>query len=846
MRKHVRGLSAAAIFNVKFCNDNSMNPQFPKMYKFSAFISLIINRRSRRHELAKHLQSPSTTDNPNSYFKSAHGQIIVSGSQADTFLANILINNYSKCDNLTYARTLFDEMPERNISSWSSMISAYTQHGYCEEAWMMFLMFQRSSDETPNEYVLASVIRTATQLESVIKGSQLHGLVVKTGLDQDVYVGSSLVNFYSKINKIEDARMIFDDLPIKNAVTWTTILAGYARVGKSEVSLQLLTQMKESNVVPDRYVLSSALSACSIIGFFKGGTQIHGFVLRRGASMDISVRNALVDFYVKCGKVRTGRKIFDRMEFKNVISWTTMISGYMQNSFNKEAVNLFIEMTKNGWKPDGFACTSVLTSCASLEAIEPGRQTHGYTIKTNLEKDEFVNNSLIDMYSKCNCLIDARRVFNGIPNRNVIGYNAMIEGYSRHGNLYEALDLFREMRLKSIDPSLLTFVSLLGVSASLTTLELSKQIHSFIFKFGISLDVFAGSALIDVYSKCSFTSDARQVFDEMSERDIVVWNAMLSGYTLVSENEKALKLYQELQISCQQPNEFTFVALIKAASNLASLSHGDQFHTQILKTGLNLDPFVTNALLDMYTKCGSKKDAQNLFNSTSFKDVVCWNSIILTYAQHGDGKKSLKMFKRMLNEGIQPNYVTFINVLTACDHMGLVKEGFDHFQTMGKFGISPGVEHYVCMVSLLGRAGRLYEAKEFIEKLPIRPPAIIWRSLLSACGVVGNVEIGKYAAEMAILGDPKESGSYVLLSNILASKGMWGEGMKVRERMEGNGVVKEVACSWIEVNNEVHVFIARDRSHREATLIYSVINNLIDHVRTLVYTQDPCMILIND
>ncbi|KAL4589751.1 hypothetical protein LXL04_002661 [Taraxacum kok-saghyz] len=823
-----------------------MNSQFRKFDKFSTLISLIINRRSQRHELAKLLQSSSATDNPNFYYKSVHSQIIISGSQSDTFLANILINGYSKSDNLTYARTLFDEMPERNISSWSSMISAYTQHGYCEESWMMFLWFQRYSNITPNEYILASIISTATQLMSAVKGYQLHGLVVKTGLDQDVFVGTSVINFYSKVNKIEYAKMIFDDLPIKNAVTWTAIITGYARVGKSEVSLQLLTQMRESGVVPDRFVLSSALSACSVIKFFKGGTQIHGFVLKRVASMDISVNNALVDFYVKCGKVKTGRNVFDHMEFKNVISWTTMISGYMQNLFDKDAMNLFIEMTRNGWKPDGFACTSVLTSCASLEALNPGRQTHGYTIKTNLDKDEFVNNSLIDMYWKCDCVIDARKVFNSIIHHNVIGYNAMIEGYSRHENVHEALDLFRDMRLKSIDPSLLTFVSLLGVSASLTTLHLSKQIHSFIIKLGTSLNLFTGSALIDVYSKHSLTSDARQLFDEMPERDIVVWNAMLSGYTQISENEKALKLYQHLQLSHHQPDESTFVALITASSNLTSLSHGRQFHTHIIKTGLTHDPFVSNALLDMYAKCGSKKDAQNLFNSTLFKDIVCFNTMIQTYAQHGDANKSLKLFKKMLTQKIQPNYVTFIAVLSACDHMGLVKDAFNHFSSMGSFGISPGVEHYTCMVSLLGRAGKLHEAMDFIEKLPIRPPGVIWRSLLSACGVVGDVELGKYVGEMAILSDPKESGSYVLLSNILAGKGLWGEVKKVRERMEGNGVVKEAGCSWIEMDNEVHVFVARDKSHRDKDLIYLVVDNLIDHVKRLVYEPDSCMDLIND
>ncbi|XP_076958802.1 pentatricopeptide repeat-containing protein At4g39530-like [Bidens hawaiensis] len=829
MRKHVRALYAANL-NAKSCYNKASNPQF------STFINININPRSQRHKLANLLQSKLAVNNPSGYYKLIHGQIITYGFQSDTFLGNILISNYSKCDHLDYARQVFDEMPERNVSTWSSMISAYSQHGYSDQAWMMFVVFQREVKESLNEYVLASVVRSAARLGCLIRGCQLHSLVFKTGLDRDVYVGTSVVDFYSKSGKLEDARLVFDGLPVKTAVSWTTIISGYARVGKGEVSLQLLSQMKESNVVPDRYVLSSVLTACSSVGFFEGGKQIHGFVLRRGASMDVSVSNALVDFYVKCGKVRTGRKIFDQMIIKNVISWTTMISGYMQNSFDDEAMDLFVKMTINGWKPDGFACTSVLTSCASLEALEPGRQTHAYTVKMNLDKDEFVNNGLIDMYSKCDSVGDARKVFDSIRNRNVIGYNAMIEGYSRHGDLHEALDLFHEMRVKNVDPSLLTFVSLLGASASLLTLDLSKQIHGFMIKLNVSLDLFAGSALIDVYSKCSSLSDARQVFNDMSEKDIVVWNAMLFGYTQISENETALKLYKDLQISSQKPNEYTYVALVTAASNLASLQIGHQFHTQLLIIGFNLDSFVTNALLDMYAKCGSKNDAQNLFDSTIYKDIVCWNTMILTHAQHGDAKESLKLFEKMLNEGIRPNYVTFVAVLSACDHMGLVKDGFDHFESMANFGVEPGIEHYACMVSLLCRAGKLHEAKDFIEKLPIPPAGIIWRSLLSACRVVGNLEIGEYAAKMAILSDEKDSGSYILLSNIYASKGMWSEVKKVREMMECNGAVKEAGCSWIEINNEFHVFIARDRSHQQADSIYRVINNLFDHVRTLVLT----------
>lgn len=789
------------------------------------------------HDFKKLLLSPPPA-NPILHYKTIHAQLFVSGLGFDTFLANILITMYAKSDCLGSACELFDRMPERNLITWSSVISMYSQRGYNEEAIRVFKEFRRSCDENPNEYVLASVIRACTQLGGVENVTQLHGFLVKTGFAQDVYVGTSLIDFYWKNVGMEVAKLAFDDLLVKSAVTWTTIITGYAKSGMSEVSLQLFRQMKETDVVPDRYVLSSVLSACSVLRFLESGKQIHAYVLRRGTEMDVSVSNVLIDFYVKCGKVRTGHRVFDQMVIKNVISWTTMISGYMQNSFDSEAMKLFLEMGRLGWKPDGFACTSVLTSCGSLEAIEQGRQVHAYTIKNNLDVDEFVSNGLIDMYCKCDSLSDARRAFSIMVNHNVISYNAMIEGYSRNENLSEALCLFHEMRVKMVLPSLLTFVSLLGVSASLLALELSRQIHALILKYGFSLELYAGSALVDVYAKCSFVKDARLVFEEMNEKDIVVWNAMLSGYAQQSENEDALRLILELQLSRQKPNEFTFVAVLKAASNQASLPHGQQFHNWLIKTGLDFEPFVMNALMDMYAKCGSLEDARKIFGSALQRDVVCWNSMISTYAQHGEAEEALKMFQAMIKEGIQPNYVTFVGVLSACGHVGLVEDGFHHFESMSRYGIEPGIDHYACMVSLLGRAGKIFEAKDFIEKMPIHPEAIVWRSLLSACRIVGNTDLGKHAAEMAISVDPEDSGSYILLSNIYASKGMWADVKSVREKMDCSGVVKEAGCSWIEMNNEVHVFTARDKSHPDTNLIYLLMDNLIYHIKWLDFVPD--------
>lgn len=795
--------------------------------------SVFQNRRIQKHKLSKLLLLLIPQKNPALYFKTVHAKIIVSGFEANTFLNNILMSVYSKSGHWQYACSLFDKLTLRNLISWSTMISVYVQHGLNEEALTLFSEFTRSCDENPNEFILATVVRACTQVSNVAMGKQVHSSVLKAGFNQHVYVANFLIEFYLRIGSIDSAKAVFDDLFLKEVVTWTTMTMGFVKCGMKISALQLFSDMMRTDIVPpDTYVISSVLAACSAPEFLSCGKQIHGYILRRGIEKEISVNNVLVDFYNKCGMVETGRTVFDQMLVKNAISWTTMISGYMLCSLHWDALDLFSEMSKLGLRPDGYACSGILTSCSSLVALDQGRQVHAYAVKLNLDSDEFVQTGLIDMYSKCSSLVDARRVFDSMTDSGVISYNAIIEAYSRQGMLYEALNLFNKMRLSLIPPSLLTYVSILGVSASVIAVELSKQLHALIMKCGFCLDTFIGSALIDVYSKCSFVRDAKLVFDEMDEKDIVVWNAMVSGYVQQSENEEAFRLYLELLLSGLDANEYTFVALFTASSNLASLIHGLQIHSQVMKTGMDSDPYVTNAILDMYAKCGSVKDARKLFDSANVIDVACWNAMITTYSQHGEAQEAINMFEKMIKTGTKPNYISFVGVLSACSHAGLVEEGFCYFNSMSSSGIEPGSEHYACLVSLLGRSGKLCEAREFIETMPRQPAAaMVWRSLLSACRSAGDVEMAEHAAEMAISIDPKYSGSYTLLSNIFASRGMWTDVKKVREKMEKNGIVKEAGCSWIEMNNEVHLFVARNRTDNEADFIYSIMDSLDQHIR---------------
>ncbi|CAN6347069.1 unnamed protein product [Urochloa humidicola] len=769
----------------------------------------------------------------------AHARAVVSEGLCDPFLANLLLRGYSKLGLLHDARRLFDGMLHRNLVSWSSAISMYAQHGGDEQALVLFAAFRRSFDEVPNEFLLASVLRACTQSRDVHFGEQVHGTALKLGLDVNIYVGTALINMYAKVACMDAAMRVFHALPAKNPVTWTAVITGYSQIGEGGLALDLFQKMGVQGVRPDRFVLASAVSACSALAFLQGGRQIHGYAYRCAAGMDASVINALIDLYCKCSRPLTARKLFDCTKNLNLVSWTTMIAGYMQNSLDAEAMEMFWEMCQAGWQPDVFACTSILNSCGSLEAIWQGRQIHAHSMKANLEADEYIKNALIDMYAKCDHLTAARAVFDALAHDDAVSYNAMIEGYARQGDLTEALHVFRKMRYCSIRPNLLTFVSLLGVSSFHSAIELSKQIHGLIIRSGTSADLYMGSALIDAYSKCSLVDDAKAVFLLMHNRDLVVWNAMIFGHAQNEQGEEAVKLFSQLRASGVTPNEFTFVALVTVASNLASMFHGQQFHAQIIKAGADSNPHVTNALIDMYAKCGFIKEGWLLFESTCGKDVVCWNSMILTYAQHGHAEEALRVFQLMREARVEPNYVTFIGVLTACAHAGLVDEGLHHFNSMKtKYGIEPGIEHYASVVNLLGHSGKLHSAKEFIERMPIKPAAAVWRSLLSACRLFGDVEIGRYAAEMALLVDPSDSGPYVLLSNIYASKGLWADAQKLRLGMDYAGTMKEPGYSWIEVMKEVHTFIARGTEHPQAESIYAVLDELTSLLKDFGYLPD--------
>eukprot|EP01018_Ginkgo_biloba_P021808 Gb_31465 [translate_table: standard] len=515
------------------------------------------------------------------------------------------------------------------------------------------------------------------------------------------------------------------------------------------------------------------------------------------------------------------------------------INGYVRTLCKqgqlKEALDTLYVMDQQCFEVGSYTYASFLRGCVNKKALPEGKLVHAHMIETGFRPDILLGNNLVTMYAKCRSLVDARRVLDDMPQRNVVSWTAMIAACARHTYDEEALALFYQMQQNGVRPNHFTFASVLPACANLAALEKGKEVHEDIIRSGFQSDVFVASALVDMYVKCGSIENARKLFDKMLERNVVSWNAMIGGYAqngyvfeavdlfqmmpernVVSwtvmiagyaqygHSDEALKLYLQMQVAGVKPDSDTFASVLPACANLAALEHGKNIHEDIVRSGFQYDVFVGSALVDMYGKCGSIENAQQVFDKMPTRNVVTWTAMIVGYAMHGRGKDALLLFEQMQHSGTYPDNVTFVGVLSACCHAGLVEDGWKYFDCMSRdYHIKPSMEHYCCMVDLLGRAGYLEEAQDFINKMPIKPDASVWASLLGACRIHANIEQAERVAEFLFELEPNSSAHYALLSNIYAAAGRWADIEKVQKMMKERRVKKMPGSSWIEANNKM-------------------------------------------
>ncbi|CAN6452528.1 unnamed protein product [Victoria cruziana] len=589
------------------------------------------------------------------------------------------------------------------------------------------------------------------------------------------------------------------------------------------------------------------LHGCARTRRLDKGKELHAHIIISGNQPSTFVSNHLISMYSKCGDMACALQAFDEMPQRNLVSWTAIISGLSQSGEFREALRFLAEMRMSGWQPSQFALSCVIQACTALGWFRYGKQLHSLILKTGFGSELFVGSNLIDMYSKFGMLVDAQDVFDGMSAKDEVSWTALIDACSKNGEFSEALQAFRKMNLGGMRADQHVLCSALSACGGLNNLQTGKSIHAGVIKYGFESDIVVGNSLIDMYSKSGDMESASLMLSLDSRMvNVISCSTLIDGFAENDEIEKAVNIYLNLLRQGIVPNEFTFSSLLKACASQAALEQGKQLHAQVLKADFAADPFVSTVLIDMYGKSGLLESSLQVFNEIrDHTDIAC-NAIVGVFAQHGYGREAIQQFEKMVSEGMKPNAITFVNLLTACSHAGLVDEGLGYFNSMSmRFNFSPTDEHYACVIDLLSRAGKLKQAEEFIKAMPSEPNAFAWCSLLGACRRYGDAERGKHAAEKLMKLEPENNGSHVLLSNLYATIGQWEDVKSVRRLMKETKLKKLPGYSWVDVNSRTHIFGAGDFSHPQKKEIYEKLECLSDQMREAGYIPYTGSVLSN-
>ncbi|KAK0598030.1 hypothetical protein LWI29_030880 [Acer saccharum] len=558
--------------------------------------------------------------------------------------------------------------------------------------------------------------------------------------------------------------------------------------------------------------ISSLLHQCSKSKSFRRGFSLHAVVLKTGLQSDVFISNHVVNMYAKCGKLDPARRVFDDMSERNLVSWSAMISGYDQVGDHALALELFSRMRL---VPNEYVFGSAISACAGLRDLIKGQQIHAQSLKFGYAYVSFVSNSLISMYMKCARCDDALSVYEEVSEPNSVSFNALIGGFVENQQPEKGFELFKLMHRQGLMPDCFTFAGLLEICNNSNNLKMGMVLHCHTIKLKLDSTAFVGNLIMTMYSKFSLVEEAEKVFRLIEEKDVISWNTLIAACSHCADHEKGLRVFKEMSKDCSvKPDDFTHASVLAACAGLASVLHGKEIHAQLIRARLGQDVGVGNALVNMYTKCGFIGYSYEVFSKMLHRNLVSWNTIIAGYGNHGLGRMAIKSFEQMITMGIKPDSVTFVGLLIACNHAGLVEEGELYFNSMEEtYRIRPNIEHFSCLIDLMGRAGKLPEAEEYMKRFPFGMDPVVLGSLLSACRSHGDVVMGERLAKQLLNLQPVSTSPYVLLSNLYASDAMWVDVAEARKMLKGSGMKKEPGYSMVAVKGTFEKFTVGDFSH---------------------------------
>lgn len=584
---------------------------------------------------------------------------------------------------------------------------------------------------------------------------------------------------------MNDAVKVFDEIPVRDVVAWTTLVIGYVQNGECEKGLKCLSEMfgiGDDAQKPNSRTLEGGFLACGNLGDLFNGRCLHGLVVKNGIGSSVVIQSSILSMYCKCGVPDEAYRSFYDVMNKDLLSWTSIIGVCARFGMMSDCVRLFWEMQENQVHPDRIVIGCILSGFGNSVDVSGGKAFHGLIIRRHYVPDEMVDNSLLFMYCKFGMLSFAERLFHQCQG-SIECWNFMVVGYGRIGKNLKCIELFREMQYLGICSEPVGVVSAIASCGQLQAINSGRSIHCNVIKGFVDETISVTNSLIEMYGKCNKMTVAWRIFNG-SEQDVTSWNTLISAHIHVKHHEEAINLFNKMIMEDQNPNTATLVVVLSACSHLASLEKGERVQHYINEKSFKLNLPLGTALIDMYAKCGQLEKSRKVFDSMMEKDVICWNAMISGYGMNGYAESAMEIFDLMEESNVKPNGITFLSLLSACAHAGLVEDGKILFAKMPSFSVTPNLKHYTCMVDLLGRSGNLEEAEELVLSMPISPDGGVWGALLSACKTHNQIEMGIRIGKYAIDSEPENDGYYIMVANMYSSIGRWEEAENVRRTMK--------------------------------------------------------------
>lgn len=642
----------------------------------------------------------------------------------------------------------------------------FAGQGHIRKAFRTFSLIQTNvSSQTPCDLViqsLSSLLLCCTNCKSLSEGKQIHAHIINLGVAHSWNLVPRIITFYMTFGLLDDAHVIAETSNILHPLPWNLLISSYVRRGQNEEAFSAYRQMVNRGVRPDDFTYPSVLKACGEQLNLVFGRDIHKSIDASFLEGNLFVQNALVSMYAKCGELDVAHDIFERMAIKDTVSWNSMISGYASKGMWSKAFELFDKMRAAGAEMD------------------------------------------------------------------IITWNTIAGGCLKTGNFIGALKLFSQMRTCGIQLEPVATLIGLGACSHSGLLKIGKEIHGLVIRSHLDDFDNVRNALINMYARCKALKQALILFQCVDSKTVITWNTVISGFAHWDRSEETSFLFREMLLSGVEPNYITIASILPLCARVANLQHGKEFHCYLTRReGFEEHLLLWNSLVDMYARSGKVVVARNLFNLMSKKDAITYTSLIAGYGIQGEGREAIKLFNEMIRLHIKPDHVTMVAALSACSHSGLVMQGQKLFEKMQSIhGLSPHLEHFSCMVDLFGRAGLLRKAEEIIIKMPYEPTPEMWATLLGACKIHRNTEIGEWAAEKLLELRPVNPGYYVLIANMHADAGRWNKLAKVRTVMRDFGVRKSPGCAWVDTGSGFSPFLVADTSSGQTNEIYCLLGGL--------------------